>query len=74
MASSIRGGRVTPVRRHAPEVPDALAQVLDRALAPVPSQRFSSAEQFARALAPLSDDRVATPLAVAAVVRGLMET
>ncbi|NVJ08352.1 serine/threonine protein kinase [Myxococcus sp. AM001] len=72
--SSIRGGRVTPVRVRVPGVPDALALVLDRALAPVPSQRFSSAEQFARALAPLSDDRVATPLAVAAVVRGLMET
>ncbi len=70
--SSIRGGRVTPVRMLVPEVSDALALVLDRALAPHPAQRFSSAEQFARALAALSDDRVATPLAVAAVVRGLM--
>ncbi|NBD07428.1 serine/threonine protein kinase [Corallococcus sp. Z5C101001] len=70
--ASIRGLRVTPVRMLAPEVSDALALVLDRALAPHPSQRFSSAEQFARALAALSDDRVATPLAVAAVVRGLM--
>jgi serine/threonine-protein kinase len=70
--SSIRGGRVTPVRMLVPEVSDALALVLDRALAPHPAQRFSSAAQFARALAPLSDDRVATPLAVAAVVRGLM--
>ncbi|MFB1479294.1 serine/threonine-protein kinase [Corallococcus sp. RDP092CA] len=70
--ASIRGLRVTPVRMVAPGVSDPLALVLDRALAPHPSQRFSSAEQFARALAPLSDDRVATPLAVAAVVRGLM--
>lgn len=70
--ASIRGLRVTPVRMLAPEVSDSLALVLDRALAPHPSQRFSSAEQFARALAALSDDRVATPLAVAAVVRGLM--
>jgi serine/threonine-protein kinase len=70
--ASIRGGRVTPIRMRVPEVSDALALVLDRALAPHPAQRFSSAEQFARALAPLSDDRVATPLAVAAVVRGLM--
>ncbi|MCY1036413.1 serine/threonine-protein kinase [Corallococcus sp. BB11-1] len=70
--ASIRGARVTPVRMLAPEVSDPLALVLDRALAPHPAQRFSSAEQFARALAALSDDRVATPLAVAAVVRGLM--
>ncbi|MCY1044427.1 serine/threonine-protein kinase [Corallococcus sp. bb12-1] len=70
--ASIRGVRVTPVRMLAPEVSDPLALVLDRALAPHPAQRFSSAEQFARALAALSDDRVATPLAVAAVVRGLM--
>jgi serine/threonine-protein kinase len=72
--SSIRGGRVTPIRQLVPEVSDALALVLDRALAPHPAQRFKSAEQFARALAPLCDDRVATPLAVAAVVRGLMGT
>ncbi|NMO23239.1 serine/threonine protein kinase [Pyxidicoccus fallax] len=72
--SSIRGGRVTPIRTLVPRVSDGLALVLDRALAPNPSQRFKSAEQFARALAPLCDDRVATPLAVAAVVRGLMGT
>ncbi|HZI09356.1 MAG TPA: serine/threonine-protein kinase [Myxococcus sp.] len=72
LESSIRGGRVTPIRMRVPEVSDALALVLDRALSPSPSQRFSSAEQFARALRALSDDRVATPLAVAAVVRGLM--
>lgn len=72
LESSIRGGRVTPIRMLVPEVSDALALVLDRALAPHPTQRFKSAEQFARALAPLCDDRVATPLAVAAVVRGLM--
>lgn len=72
LEAAIRGGRVTPIRMRVPEVSDALALVLDRALAPSPSQRFSSAEQFARALTALSDDRVATPLAVAAVVRGLM--
>lgn len=72
--AAIRSGRVTPVRMVAPEVSDALALVLDRALAPSPAQRFASAAQFARALAPLYDERVATPLAVAAVVRGLMGT
>jgi serine/threonine-protein kinase len=70
--AAIRAGRVTPIRMVAPEVSDALALVLDRALAPNPAQRFSSAAQFARALAPLYDERVATPLAVAAVVRGIM--
>lgn len=72
--AAIRAGRVTPVRMVAPEVSDAVALVLDRALAPSPAQRFGSAAQFARALAPLYDERVATPLAVAAVVRGLMGT
>jgi serine/threonine-protein kinase len=72
--AAIRAGRVTPVRLVAPEVSDAVALVLDRALAPSPAQRFGSAAQFARALAPLYDERVATPLAVAAVVRGLMGT
>ncbi|MCE9672277.1 serine/threonine protein kinase [Myxococcus stipitatus] len=70
--AAIRGGRVKPVRLSAPAVSDALALVLDRALAPHPAQRFTSARQFARALAAIADDRVATPLAVAAVVRGLV--
>ncbi len=42
--------------------------VAHRALAPVPTQRFANAERFARALETLWDERVATPLAVAAVV------
>jgi serine/threonine-protein kinase len=72
--AAIRAGRVKPLRLVVPEVSDALTRVMDRALAPNPSQRFSSAAQFARALAPLYDERVATPLAVAAVVRGVMGT
>ena len=36
-----------------------------------PEDRFVTAEAFAEALAPHYDERVGTPLAIAAVVRGL---
>jgi serine/threonine protein kinase len=68
---SIRTGQRVPVRTRSPRVPEKLAQVVERALSPSTSQRFTTAAQFARVLAPLYDDRVATPLAVAAMVRAL---
>lgn len=55
--------------RH--DVPEPLARVLRMALHPDPSQRFQDAGAFAAALGPLYDDRIGTPLAIAAVVRGL---
>ena len=42
-----------------------------RALDPDPAQRFATAADFALALEPLYDERVGTPLAIAALVRGL---
>lgn len=65
-------GRLVPLAERAPQVPERLVRLVERALAPAASQRFSSAAQFARALAPLCDERVATPLALTAVVRGLL--
>lgn len=72
VAAAIRRGQAVPLRTRVPDAPAELSQVVDRALAPVPAQRFSTAAQFARALRSLQDERVATPLAVAAVVRGLL--
>jgi TolB-like protein len=41
---------VPPVRRTRPAVPEAVEHALQRALAPVPADRFSTAAEFARAL------------------------
>ncbi|AKU90972.1 serine/threonine-protein kinase [Vulgatibacter incomptus] len=54
-----------------PEIPEAVESVLRMALHPVPDQRFHDAGAFAMALHPLFDDQIGTPLAIAAVVRGL---
>ena len=48
-----------------------MAAVIDRGFAPDPADRFPTAAAFARALAPLYDERVGTPLAISSVVRGL---
>ncbi|CAM3220753.1 serine/threonine protein kinase [Corallococcus sp. ZKHCc1 1396] len=63
--------RLSEVR---PDVPKALDAVLARAFAENPEDRFPSAEEYAQALAPHYDERVGTPLAIAAVVRGLFGT
>lgn len=60
-----------PLRAMRPEIPEALEAVLARAFAENPEDRFPSAEAYAQALAPHYDERVGTPLAIAAVVRGL---
>jgi serine/threonine-protein kinase len=41
---------VPPVRRTRPAVPEAIEHALQRALAPVPADRFGTAAEFARAL------------------------
>jgi serine/threonine-protein kinase len=68
---NIRARRYRPLRSLRPEVPEALEAVVARAFAEHPEERFPSAEEFARALEPHYDERVGTPLAIAAVVRGL---
>lgn len=69
--ANIRAGRYRPVRSLRPEIPEALEAVIARAFASRPEERFPSAEEFAEALTPHYDERVGTPLAIAAVVRGL---
>jgi serine/threonine protein kinase len=46
----VRGTRAAPVRSRRPDVPEALAAALDRAVDPDPSARFPSASAFARGL------------------------
>lgn len=54
-----------------PEIPEAVERVLGMALHPDPEQRFGDAGTFAQALQPLYNELIGTPLAIAAVVRGL---
>jgi eukaryotic-like serine/threonine-protein kinase len=58
----------TQLRAGLPRVFDAL---FARAFSLHPSKRFASAQQFSDALRPLYDERVGTPLAISAMVRGL---
>jgi serine/threonine-protein kinase len=44
---------------------------VDRALSADPRVRFPTAAEFAVALEPHCDERIGTPLAIAALVRGL---
>ncbi|MFN0063547.1 MAG: serine/threonine-protein kinase [Myxococcaceae bacterium] len=60
-----------PLAAYRQDVSRALEVVVARALSRMPSSRYTSAQLFAEALAPHWDERVGTPLAIAAVVRGL---
>ncbi|MBJ6764266.1 serine/threonine protein kinase [Myxococcaceae bacterium JPH2] len=60
-----------PLRSLRPDIPAALEEVVARAFSERIEDRFPSAEAYAHALAPHYDERVGTPLAIAAVVRGL---
>ncbi|EPX55507.1 Serine/threonine protein kinase PrkC, regulator of stationary phase [Cystobacter fuscus DSM 2262] len=54
-----------------PEIPEPLEEIIARGFSITPAERFTSAEDFAAALTPHYDEWVGTPLAIAAVVRGL---
>ena len=68
---AIRASRYTPLRELREEIPPVLEGVLARAFHPDAHRRYSSARAFSEALKPLFDERVGTPLAISAVVRGL---
>jgi serine/threonine-protein kinase len=68
---AVRARRYVSVRERRPEIPDALELIITRGFAAKREQRFKSAAEFAAALEPLFDPLVGTPLAIAAVVRGL---
>lgn len=69
--AAIRARRYPPLRELRPDASEALAQVIDRGFAAERRARFRSADAYAQALAPLYDETIGTPLAIAAVVRGL---
>ena len=54
-------GQIPRLRRVRPSVPDGVEQAILRALAPVVADRFATAADFARALAPVSASSV-TPM------------
>ena len=71
VARKIRKGAFTPISTLRPEVYPPLVETLRGALDVDPSRRFGSARAFADALVPHYNELIGTPLAIAAVVRGL---
>jgi eukaryotic-like serine/threonine-protein kinase len=69
--SAIESGHWRPLAEARPEAGLPLDAALRRALDPDPDKRFASAAEFSQALEALYDERVGTPLAIAALVRGL---
>lgn len=72
--SAIKISHYTPVRELRPDVPAIVEGLIARAFDPDPAMRFRTAREFADEIAPLYDERVGTPLAISAVVRGLFGT
>lgn len=71
---AIRKSRYVPVQQLRPDVPPVVDGLIARAFDAEPQHRYASAAEFAEALMPLYDERVGTPLAISAVVRGLFGT
>ncbi len=71
---AISASSYIPVRTLRPEVPAIVEGLIARAFDVDPAMRFQSAKEFAEEIAPLYDERVGTPLAISAVVRGLFGT
>ncbi len=67
----ILGGELRAPSELRPEVPFALDEVVLRCVAPDPADRYPSAAAVGGDLAARYDPSVGTPLAIAAVVRGL---
>jgi TolB-like protein/tetratricopeptide (TPR) repeat protein len=59
---------VPSVRRVRPSVPEAVDQAIQRALAPVPADRFATAGQLAQALQPAAATVTSTPTSTPTVV------
>lgn len=69
--AAIRARAYRPVQEHRAEISDALSRIIVRGFADQRELRFESAAELAGALRPHYDEHVGTPLAIAAVVRGL---
>jgi serine/threonine-protein kinase len=72
--AAIRKSSYVPVRQLRPETPPVIDGLIARAFDAEPELRFTTAKEFAESLLPLFDERVGTPLAISAVVRGLFGT
>ncbi|MBS1150748.1 MAG: Serine/threonine protein kinase [Myxococcaceae bacterium] len=72
--AAIKTQTYVPVRTIRPEVPEVLEQVISKGFAAEGHNRYLSAQEFAAALEGHYDERVGTPLAISAVVRGLFGT
>lgn len=68
---AIKTQTYVPVRTIRPEVPEVIEQVIAKGFQASPADRYQSAAEFAAALEGKYDERVGTPLAISAVVRGL---
>lgn len=68
---AIRARRYKSVRQVRPDCPKELEAIVDRGFSKRQADRFQSAHEYAEALVPHFDERVGTPLGIAAVVRGL---
>lgn len=69
--AAIRAGDRVPLKERRADVPPAIAAVIDRGFAPDERDRFPNAAAMAKALQPLYDERVGTPLAISALLNGL---
>ncbi len=69
--SAIREQRYEPVQHLRPEVPERIVELIAKAFSKNPGDRFPDAKSYAAALEGLYDERVGTPLAISAIVRGL---
>lgn len=71
---AIKHSRFVPVQQLRADVPPVIDGLIARAFDADPAHRYASAAEFGEALRPLYDERVGTPLAISAVVRGLFGT
>jgi serine/threonine protein kinase len=71
VGAKIRAADFVPVTALRPEVYAPLAKTLSAALDPNVAKRFPTARAFSDALLPHFNELIGTPLAIAAVVRGL---
>ncbi len=69
--AAIRGRLYSPPSMVRPDVREELDRIIERNFSMDPSERFQTAAEYAEALSPLYDERVGTPLAISALVRGL---
>lgn len=68
---AIAKGTYVPLRARRADLPPQVVDIVERALSRAPAHRYGSAAEFSRVLDDCFDPAIGTPLAIAAVVRGL---